>query len=55
MIGLSPAQAADCITALLAADEGRRLDFKRISGKRGRMYEAIRAFANDPTREVTMR
>jgi ATP-dependent DNA helicase RecG len=46
MIDLSPAQAADRITALLAAHESRTLDFKRISGKQGRMYEAICAFAN---------
>jgi len=46
MIDLSPAKAADRITALLAAPESRTLDFKRISGKQGRMYEAICAFAN---------
>ena len=46
MIDLSPAQAADRITALLAAHESRTLDFKRISGKQSRMYEAICAFAN---------
>ncbi len=46
MIELSPAQAADRIAALLAAPESRTLDFKRISGKQGRMYEAICAFAN---------
>ena len=46
MIDLSPAQATDRITALLAASENRTLDFKRISGKQGRMYEAICAFAN---------
>ncbi len=46
MIDLSPAQSADRITALLAAHESRTLDFKRISGKQGRMYEAICAFAN---------
>lgn len=46
MIELSPAQAADRITALLAASESRTLDFKRISGKQGRMYEAVCAFAN---------
>jgi ATP-dependent DNA helicase RecG len=46
MIDLSPAQAADRITALLAAHESRTLDFKRISGKQVRMYEAICAFAN---------
>lgn len=46
MIELSPAQAADRITALLAAPESRTLDFKRISGKQGRMYEAVCAFAN---------
>ena len=46
MIDLSAAQAADRIIALLAAHESRTLDFKRISGKQGRMYEAICAFAN---------
>ncbi|RJP66927.1 MAG: hypothetical protein C4535_12750 [Comamonadaceae bacterium] len=46
MIDLSPAQAAERITALLAAPESRTLDFKRISGKQGRMYEAVCAFAN---------
>ena len=46
MIDLSPAQAADRINALLAAHESRTLDFKRISGKQGRMFEAICAFAN---------
>lgn len=46
MVDHSPAQAADRITALLAAHESHTLDFKRISGKQGRMYEAICAFAN---------
>ena len=46
MIDLSPAQAATRITALLAATESRTLDFKRISGKQVRMYEAVCAFAN---------
>lgn len=46
MIDHSPAQAADRITALLAAPESRTLDFKRISGKQNRMYEAVCAFAN---------
>jgi ATP-dependent DNA helicase RecG len=46
VVDLSPTQAADRITALLAANESRRLDFKRISGKQSRMYEAICAFAN---------
>ncbi|MBC7618456.1 MAG: putative DNA binding domain-containing protein [Candidatus Saccharibacteria bacterium] len=46
MIDLSPTQATDRITALLAAHESRTLDFKRISGKQGRMYEAFCAFAN---------
>ncbi|MBA3056824.1 MAG: putative DNA binding domain-containing protein [Gammaproteobacteria bacterium] len=46
MIELSPAQAAERIPALLAASESRTLDFKRISGKQGRMYEAVCAFAN---------
>lgn len=46
MIDLSGAIAADRITALLAAPESRTLDFKRISGKQVRMYEAICAFAN---------
>ncbi|MBK9442958.1 MAG: putative DNA binding domain-containing protein, partial [Comamonadaceae bacterium] len=30
----------------MAAHESRTLDFKRISGKQGRMYEAVCAFAN---------
>lgn len=46
MIDLSPAQAADRIAKLLATPEGRTLDFKRISGKQSRMYEAVCAFAN---------
>jgi ATP-dependent DNA helicase RecG len=46
MIDLSPIQSADRITALLAASESRSLDFKRISGKQGRVYEAVCAFAN---------
>lgn len=46
MIDLSPAQAADRITALLAAHESRTLDFKRISAKHGRMIETLCAFAN---------
>ena len=46
MIDLLPSQAVDRIAALLAAQESRTLDFKRISGKQVRMYEAICAFAN---------
>lgn len=46
MIDLSPTQAADRITALLAAHESRTLDFKRIGAKHGRMIETICAFAN---------
>lgn len=46
MIDLSQAQAADRITALLAAHESRTLDFKRISAKHGRMVETLCAFAN---------
>jgi ATP-dependent DNA helicase RecG len=46
MTDLLPTQAADRITALLAAAESRTLDFKRISGKQNRMYEAVCAFAN---------
>ena len=46
MTDLSPAQAADRIAALLSAPESRTLDFKRISGKQSRMYEAVCAFAN---------
>lgn len=46
MIDLSPAQAADRITALLAAHESRTLDFKRIGAKHGRMVETLCAFAN---------
>ena len=46
MIDISPAQAAERIGALLAASENRMLDFKRISGKQSRMYEAVCAFAN---------
>lgn len=46
MIDISPAQAAERIGALLAASENRMLDFKRISGKQNRMYEAVCAFAN---------
>lgn len=46
MIDLSPAQAADRISALLAAHESRTLDFKRISAKQKSMIEATCAFAN---------
>lgn len=46
MIDLAPAQAADRITALLTAPESRTLEFKRISGKQNRLYEAVCAFAN---------
>lgn len=46
MIDLSPVQAAERITALLAAHENRTLDFKRISAKHGRMVETLCAFAN---------
>ena len=46
MIDLSPAQAADRITALLAAPESRTLEFKRISAKHARMLETLCAFAN---------
>ncbi len=45
MIDLSPTQAADRITALLAATESRTLEFKRIGAKHGRMVETICAFA----------
>lgn len=43
---LSTAQAADRIKTLLTVSESRTLDFKRISGKQSRMYEAVCAFAN---------
>ena len=46
MIDFSLAQAATRITTLLATPESRRLDFKRISAKHGRMIEAVCAFAN---------
>ncbi len=46
MNDLSPSRSADRIAALLAAPESRTLDFKRISGKQGRTYEAVCAFAN---------
>ena len=46
MTALTPAQASTRITALLAATESRTLDFKRISSKHSRMYEAMCAFAN---------
>lgn len=46
MTELTTAQAAARITALLAATESRTLDFKRISSKHSRMYEAMCAFAN---------
>ncbi len=46
MIDLSPTDAIDRIARLLAAPESRTLDFKRISGKQSRMYEAVCAFAN---------
>ncbi len=46
MNDLSPTQAADSITALLAATESRTLEFKRIGAKHGRMVETICAFAN---------
>lgn len=46
MMDLSAESAAGRIHALLAATESRTLDFKRISGKQSRMYEAVCAFAN---------
>lgn len=46
MIELLPAQSADRIAKLLATSESRTLEFKRISGKQSRMYEAVCAFAN---------
>ncbi len=46
MMDLSPTQSADRIAALLAAPESRTLDFKRIKGKQGGMYETVCAFAN---------
>ena len=46
MIDLSPAQAADRISKLLAAIESRTLDFKRISAKLTRIVETVCAFAN---------
>lgn len=46
MIDLNPAQAADRIAKLLATPESRTLEFKRISVKQSRMYEAVCAFAN---------
>lgn len=46
MIDLNPAQAADRIAKLLVTSESRTLEFKRISGKQSRMYEAVCAFAN---------
>lgn len=42
----TPAQIADQITTLLTASESLTLDFKRISNKQSRMYEAVCAFAN---------
>ncbi|MFW2356423.1 ATP-binding protein [Hydrogenophaga sp.] len=46
MIDHPPAQAATSLATLLARPESRTLDFKRISGKQHRMYEAVCAFAN---------
>lgn len=46
MIDISPPQAASNIATLLATRESRTLDFKRISGKHGRMCETVCAFAN---------
>lgn len=46
MIDLSPAQSADRITALLAAQESRTLDFKRIGDKHKKIIETVCAFAN---------
>ena len=46
MIDLSPAQATERITALLAAHENRTLEFKRISVRQKSMIEATCAFAN---------
>ncbi len=46
MIDLSPAQSADRIAKLLATQESRTLDFKRISSKHSRLLETICAFAN---------
>ncbi len=42
----SSPQTADRIATLLATPESRTLDFKRISGKQGRLYETVCAFAN---------
>ena len=46
MTDLPPAQAADRITALLAAHESRTLEFKRISARQKGMIESTCAFAN---------
>jgi ATP-dependent DNA helicase RecG len=46
MIDLSPVQAADRIVKLLATNESRTLDFKRISAKLTRIVETVCAFAN---------
>lgn len=46
MIDLSSTQAAERVECLLAANENRTLDFKRISAKHGRMIETVCAFAN---------
>ncbi|MDP1655222.1 MAG: ATP-binding protein [Hylemonella sp.] len=46
MIDLSPAQAAMRIATLLATQESRSLDFKRISDKHKKLIETVCAFAN---------
>lgn len=46
MIDLSPAQAASRIATLLATQESRSLDFKRISDKHKKLIETVCAFAN---------
>lgn len=46
MIELPFDRAAERMAALLAASESRTLEFKRISSKQSRMYEAVCAFAN---------
>lgn len=46
MIDLSPVQAAMRIATLLATQESRSLDFKRISDKHKKLIETVCAFAN---------
>lgn len=46
MIDVDPTIAEERLTQFLASPESKRLEFKRISAKHGRMIETVCAFAN---------